>query len=818
MMATVIFTPVAHHASAVTITAGLGRNPRREPSMSGAEYDPDRPLQDIMAGMDTTEAVSLAARLRSPKAGHDLSASEEHDRSQEIPRPKLAETLQRVGFSPRRPRSVQSSLVHQSPGVAQDVSRRYADLSRRSITPKGRKASVVSFDITATPVRRHVSQPVTVQPHVNVQPPTPSTSNFTKMATGLTRDVRQAQDLSHVDECLQSAVPSSRHPIARDTTNWSTADVTGEPNYVSRLSKKSTRGRVHLPDVTGITNAVVSPAKGSLDRYATRGSGHKEVEARLVTSLNALHVRLSYLENENSIARRRVRELEYELEQCRRDVVKERTRVLESQDAIDVSIRPAGPSTSRYKGKEKKTREADQSASKYLEVVEEKKALEALISTLRSHLTRVTTDLSSQQRLLDDLRRLRESDALSLSEKTDEINQLRKEVERLAGEIEVLRGIVEEGLNERRQARASAEEDHGYSIQSSLQSNQTVTSTGEPKQEQSTPSRRSRPSTPALSLRRSASETSQQLNGSRPQSPALTERSRGSLVRWFINPEEIDRISADLEERRSERSTNASTSSGNASRDVNDHESVSHLQQHIEADVEVEQELRPVSKPATTLPSQSAKLRGDRQAQQHPPKEDKTVAAHMTSSTPFPRISVDLERLFFSTSRHSTNGCRTCKDRRSHGHVKEDGPPRKPCILSEAGKEGNEEDGLEASPLLKVHSTCGDNEASIEEGLSVEDILERMDRNGGVLKPDDIPPQTVLARVLRELEDEFTHYKEIYRELAEEYREMDCATEAAKRHTIAAHLRDVINVIEHKGDQITSLYGLLTFKDKPTVT
>lgn len=42
----------AHHASAVTITAGLGRGGRREPSISGAEYDPERPLQDIIAGIE----------------------------------------------------------------------------------------------------------------------------------------------------------------------------------------------------------------------------------------------------------------------------------------------------------------------------------------------------------------------------------------------------------------------------------------------------------------------------------------------------------------------------------------------------------------------------------------------------------------------------------------------------------------------------------------------------------------------------------------------------------------------------------------------
>lgn len=42
----------AHHASALTLSAGL-RGPRRDASLSGAEYDPNRPLQDMIAGVDS---------------------------------------------------------------------------------------------------------------------------------------------------------------------------------------------------------------------------------------------------------------------------------------------------------------------------------------------------------------------------------------------------------------------------------------------------------------------------------------------------------------------------------------------------------------------------------------------------------------------------------------------------------------------------------------------------------------------------------------------------------------------------------------------
>lgn len=45
----------AHHASALTLSAGLrGRGgARRDISLSGAEYDPERPLGDIIAGVDS---------------------------------------------------------------------------------------------------------------------------------------------------------------------------------------------------------------------------------------------------------------------------------------------------------------------------------------------------------------------------------------------------------------------------------------------------------------------------------------------------------------------------------------------------------------------------------------------------------------------------------------------------------------------------------------------------------------------------------------------------------------------------------------------
>ena len=49
----------AHHASALTLSAGLGgrRGARRDISLSGAEYDPDRPLRDMIDGVESRISV-----------------------------------------------------------------------------------------------------------------------------------------------------------------------------------------------------------------------------------------------------------------------------------------------------------------------------------------------------------------------------------------------------------------------------------------------------------------------------------------------------------------------------------------------------------------------------------------------------------------------------------------------------------------------------------------------------------------------------------------------------------------------------------------
>ena len=165
----------AHHASALTLSAGLGgRGERRDISLSGAEYDPERPLQDLIAGISTkftsfnaekgssrhavsplvsssttftkfpvfhiqsnsvpfdppivdstaeidriVSAQHVAAntrRVRSPNSEQSTSSSSEPDTPEPTSsKPKLSDALSHLTFSPKRPRSPALPLRSASP-------------------------------------------------------------------------------------------------------------------------------------------------------------------------------------------------------------------------------------------------------------------------------------------------------------------------------------------------------------------------------------------------------------------------------------------------------------------------------------------------------------------------------------------------------------------------------------------------------------------------------------------------------------------------------------------------------------------------------
>lgn len=88
-------------------------------------------------------------------------------------------------------------------------------------------------------------------------------------------------------------------------------------------------------------------------------------------------------------------------------------------------------------------------------------------------------------------------------------------------------------------------------------------------------------------------------------------------------------------------------------------------------------------------------------------------------------------------------------------------------------------------------------EQKVNDDGFVEGLIERIGKSSSGWE-SKVPPQTVLARVVRELEDDFAHYKGIYGEMSEQFKVLDPASNAPKRRVLTQHLHQVISVLESK--------------------
>ncbi|KAF8904145.1 hypothetical protein CPB84DRAFT_1773556 [Gymnopilus junonius] len=844
---------VAHHASAVTITAGLGggRTARRDVSLSGAEYDPDRPLHAIMAGVNSKHSMfdadpsknqlpnnitydplvvdSTAELDRLLESGHippqaasrsmsvhptppTSSVSSDSESAQQNSRPKLADHLRHVSFSPKRPRSAQSGSSHVGSPPPRP-SRNLDDRNTSINVPTPRPARRANIFPT------YASSPA--QPEVRLQPATPSSagSKFTRMVRGINKELEATQEqLDTKRNAVQptrpapAPAPVERNPF-HDAENQST--VVPEPRN-TRLRRNglrdSSNGKVHLPDVTGLTSAVESPARPGVGYYPYKGDDRpRDSEVRLLQTLSAVQGQLLDLEEENGISRRRIRELEMELEECKREVARERTRLFEreEQNARSFSYQ------SRFKGKAKAADappelDDERLHARYKEAVEEKKALEALINSLRSHLTRLTSELASHQELLAELRRLRDSDAEALKEKGAEIIQLKEEVQRLAGEVEVLRGVVEEGLKERRTSREIQVENSAADNGMSQDSEEEATEEEEEEdtqqteeEEESSEEADQAPSQEDASRLNRADRTmrtdiatlgSSHLGGSTNRSPR------------FVDDDELDNIAAELEERRSNRSNGSIASVTRRSR------SPSPIRRKNRATVEeVEDEDRQVQPRNTQPPAQARPVEQPQPSTSRPSAPTPGHAARQYGrarhepepepETPFPQIRGEhLERLFFSAPEHNAKTCTVCYRRRyradpaspSWSHPKRAGINVRQQVDNQEVPE-NEDEGYEGSDGPEPARSA--NKGKQREQVAFSEDPAHWRQAG---RTQGLPPQTVVARVIRELEDDFTHYKSIYVELADQYKVMDAVSDVPRRNMLAQHLREVVDILEQK--------------------
>src|SRR5258706_2685540 len=197
------FSTVAHHASNLTIRGGLrGRTDADSPSQN-AEYDPDRKLDAML------------------RAQHNLSIlNESPSHIRFIP----------VGVSPYILILIQPSLTPKQRAVerqAPQQNRKLAgalDRHGSHLNPKRARHATSSLP--------HHSQPADPSP----------LSEFTALANDLGKQIDHQR------------IRAQRQPL-QDNVNGRTANARFAPSHAHSQS------HIHLPDVTGITNAAATPIK-----------------------------------------------------------------------------------------------------------------------------------------------------------------------------------------------------------------------------------------------------------------------------------------------------------------------------------------------------------------------------------------------------------------------------------------------------------------------------------------------------------------------------------------------------------------------------
>lgn len=217
------------------------------------------------------------------------------------------------------------------------------------------------------------------------------------------------------------------------------------------------------------------------------------------------------------------------------------------------------------------------------------------------------------------------------------------------------------------------------------------------------------------------------------------------------------------------------------------------------------------SRPSAPTPGQAAR----HSRRSHPPQPEEL-------ETPFPQIRGErLERLFFSAPEHNAKTCTVCyrrrhRDRPSSPSWVKHRQHRHPQAEEEEEEEEEEDEGFaEGSDDVPVPPEFKGKQRDVGAGQGHVTFSENPAYWRQAGQKEGLPPQTVVMRVIRELEDDFTHYKSIYVELADQYKDMDAVSNVRKRNILAQHLREVVDILEQKGDQIASLSDLLSFKDKP---
>lgn len=384
------------------------------------------------------------------------------------------------------------------------------------------------------------------------------------------------------------------------------------------------------------------------------------------------------------------------------------------------------------------------------------------MESLRAHLARLTRELEQNKALVSELRLAAEAEACAPpspvrrhDESKEEIAKLWDEVDRLTREVNRLNDIAEKGLAERTRSREER----------SMRINALDLA------EDAESPRRDTTRRVEFSLR--PSKLRQGLHAA-----AATEV---HLMPPSSKPKRVATQAPDVDSTDGYESPSPSTPVSRATRSVSNASSHSHHSH-----------------------------RSNRSNRSHRSHRDLEGPA-----SPFPSIRMEDEPEFFSPSSQRVDRAVSPLAQPERAH-RATSPVASP--LAERS-ERHDRTHRGTSPLASLPVAAADDSPPKTRSRKVSSKGKKAARVApasvrALFKDGSIPPQTVLTRVISELEADFHHFKMIYVELADQYKVLDVACSTDKRQVLAEHLKEVIDSMERKAEQVSALYSLMTVEDR----
>ncbi|KAK4702286.1 hypothetical protein P7C70_g3935, partial [Phenoliferia sp. Uapishka_3] len=611
-----------------------------------------------------------------------------------------------------------------------------------------------------------------------------------------------------------TTIPTVHRPYFTSSP-LSPATVRAPNNSRQTTAAPQSAGRMRLPDVTGITEGLRSPLKAR-GHYAVAPGAATSDEAVINGALSQLKERLARLERENSLSAARVRELETKLQ----------------DEEHEASVR--APSVAR---------EAigDDWQEKLQEEQDRRQGLEDEVTRLRSQVAHLAHSLKSHTEALNELHaHQRESSSathLPVQALEAEVSSLRTGLDDLGAEVEAVRNVVDELVRER-EAHAAVEwekeeEERKRSMEQRQREPEVLEGMARRSMGREERGRRSPAPAPVTQARMSESYTEGYKAGRKEGSgsvgvedPDRTPRANRTYAfgkrtgpgtpqseRSFHSREEIEQL------RQSILKEAARTSSPQPHQHKPSPPKEQRRQKQQTHFANFEAPTRPSTAPLPTrrpsppvaprhhesydshLSSRTPHHHATSRPQERPKEVHHQAASSHHSAEYQSRSSDELdaraERVFDSVKavNSSADLCTICRKRRT-------GTGR-----SEQRAFGSAPPKLQRVPVPETVGTKSETEYEAD----VEVQIEREETVPVVMAQQKSRKdrQATVDRALKVLEEDFEAHKRIYVELSNEYRGMDSRVEGVKRKVLSNHLKESIDTLELKAEQIRDMHDLL---------